>query len=411
MKFLKLFSLILTLLSLFLPSFVLATKHITPFVLLGLPPEPSKASPPPTLTPLRTPSQSTKPGFVMTTPSPASSVGSTQTTGSTNVVGQVRTTQPDTVAQPSMQVGDKRLVNTPQLPTLDECPEGVYCLLEPIPGSPGTPEIISVVTGAKAGTPNSFSDYLKNILKFILFAIGIFSVVMFVWAGIQYIGSGTTITKIEDAKAQATAVVTGVLILAASYMILNTINPDLVNFELNIPPLGQQETEPRVIKTSFTAQEPLPQRTADPNAGDPQRVDIRTDSSYNLPVSKRSNAGVNKDLAAKLVLMDLSLKQSGVSWQITEAWPPVGTHRSRCHQTGECVDLNLGDKEKRLPIKERVAKLNSVFTAADRAGLTSLVYEVKTPEEMGALRRAGLTENLKLVVNKEATAAHFHVNK
>lgn len=56
---------------------------------------------------------------------------------------------------------------------------------------------------------------------------------MFTWAGIEYIVSESMGGK-SDAKKRITGALTGLAIALVSYILLYTINPDLLNFKINI---------------------------------------------------------------------------------------------------------------------------------------------------------------------------------
>lgn len=90
---------------------------------------------------------------------------------------------------------------------------------------------------AGAGGYASFPYYLSTIFK-ILISFGTLSaVVMLVWGGITYIVSDAVDMK-GNAKKRIQAALLGLALLAGSYLILNTINPDLLKFNLNFSSLS-----------------------------------------------------------------------------------------------------------------------------------------------------------------------------
>jgi len=95
----------------------------------------------------------------------------------------------------------------------------VYNLLEGIPGGPGK--------GSEVKSPGA---YFVAIFKF---GVGIsiaLAVLMLVIAGIEYM-SPTGSSK-SDAKDRATMAILGLLLVLASYLILEAINPDLLDLGL-----------------------------------------------------------------------------------------------------------------------------------------------------------------------------------
>lgn len=96
-----------------------------------------------------------------------------------------------------------------------------YNLLEPLPGLGKTTNV-------------TLSDYLGWLFPFMLTTAAILAVLMIVIGGIKLIWGGSEKLQTE-AREQIKMAVLGLLLAISSWLILNTINPDLVNFNLNIP--------------------------------------------------------------------------------------------------------------------------------------------------------------------------------
>ena len=90
------------------------------------------------------------------------------------------------------------------------------------------------VWDAKAGAYNSFAYYINTVFKHLITLGSLFAVVMLVVAGIGYMVSEAAI-DIQKAKDRAVAALWGLLLLTGCWLILYTINPDLLKFNLNIP--------------------------------------------------------------------------------------------------------------------------------------------------------------------------------
>ena len=99
--------------------------------------------------------------------------------------------------------------------------EGKYVLLE------GIRDL------AEGATP-SFGDYLKNLYNFILSTAAILGVVMLTVAGVQYASAGLSEKAMSSAKERATSAILGLLLALSAYLILYTINPKLLEFDLSI---------------------------------------------------------------------------------------------------------------------------------------------------------------------------------
>ena len=87
---------------------------------------------------------------------------------------------------------------------------------------------------AQAGAYSDFAFYLNTIFKLLITLGALFAVVMLVVAGIGYMVSEAAV-DIEKAKQRAKAALWGLLLLTGCWLILYTINPNLLNFNLNIP--------------------------------------------------------------------------------------------------------------------------------------------------------------------------------
>lgn len=110
-------------------------------------------------------------------------------------------------------------------PTLD------YTLLAPLP-IPGL-EGGTVNIGPTSDSAFDFGDYVNGLLKFAIGIAGALAVVMIVIGGIQYMSTDNFGEKAAG-KDQIKNAVGGVVLLLGAYMILNTINPNLVDFHFEI---------------------------------------------------------------------------------------------------------------------------------------------------------------------------------
>jgi len=85
----------------------------------------------------------------------------------------------------------------------------------------------------------AFGMSLPDLIKYIyLFAMGIAGAVALtsiLLGAIKYISAAGNSSKISDAKDQIFSAILGVVILLSSYLILYTINPDLVTIGLTLP--------------------------------------------------------------------------------------------------------------------------------------------------------------------------------
>ena len=100
-----------------------------------------------------------------------------------------------------------------------------YCMLAPLPIVDKDGKIDP--TG-KLDVSMHFGDYLKGVIKLIMGLIMVFAVLMCIVGGIEYM-STVQVGEKEGAKARILNALGGVVLALSSYIILNTINPKLVD--------------------------------------------------------------------------------------------------------------------------------------------------------------------------------------
>lgn len=73
-------------------------------------------------------------------------------------------------------------------------------------------------------------EYIKGIYEYGIMVVGILAAVVLMWAGLLWLTSGGSMDKVKQAKSWIAAALTGLVIALSSYVILYTVNPDLVIF-------------------------------------------------------------------------------------------------------------------------------------------------------------------------------------
>ncbi len=81
-------------------------------------------------------------------------------------------------------------------------------------------------------TATPVPDYVKYIFNFAIWVSGLIALVVLIYGGFRYLTSAGSPEKVKDAKEQIAAALLGLLILFGSYLILISINPELVVFHL-----------------------------------------------------------------------------------------------------------------------------------------------------------------------------------
>ena len=97
-----------------------------------------------------------------------------------------------------------------------------YKLIEPLPG-------IHETTG--------FSDFIGRFIPFLLAFATLAAFVQIVFGGILRATSGGNPTAIGDANNRIWMAIGGLVLALSAYLILNTINPDLVSLRFFVPPV------------------------------------------------------------------------------------------------------------------------------------------------------------------------------
>lgn len=81
--------------------------------------------------------------------------------------------------------------------------------------------------------PTDFVSYVKYLYLLMLYVVGLTAFGVLVYAGFVYIMADTVFSK-EEAKKWFTGAIAGLILALAAWLILNTINPDLVNWQLEV---------------------------------------------------------------------------------------------------------------------------------------------------------------------------------
>lgn len=96
------------------------------------------------------------------------------------------------------------------------------------------------IPGGQLPARDELPAYIKYLFLFGLGSISFLALAQMIIGGIMYILAAGNATKVEDAKDTIFQALLGVGILIVSYLLLRTINPDLVNLR-----------NPNIIPTQF----------------------------------------------------------------------------------------------------------------------------------------------------------------
>ncbi|MCK5320901.1 hypothetical protein KAJ61_05965 [Candidatus Parcubacteria bacterium] len=101
------------------------------------------------------------------------------------------------------------------------------------------------ITFEKKGTTKPIADYIQAIYKYAIGVVAILATVVMMIGGVVWITAGGNQTRVGEAKQYISGSLTGMVLVFCSYMILNTINPDLVKFK----PVGIETVDEKKPET------------------------------------------------------------------------------------------------------------------------------------------------------------------
>lgn len=117
--------------------------------------------------------------------------------------------------------------------------------------------------GGQALEQATLPQYISGLFTFGLMVVGITALASIMYGGIRYMASDLITTK-QDAKDQITSAIYGLLLLLFSFLILNTINPELVSLRTATMPAAAPATMPATAPATAPTVPPDGQFTYDP---------------------------------------------------------------------------------------------------------------------------------------------------
>ena len=113
-----------------------------------------------------------------------------------------------------------------------------YTVLAPLPGTTDCGDNIAD-PGYDPGTfecKTTLEKYLPGLFNLLIGLAAVFAVLMIVIGGIQYMSSDALSGK-EDGKTRIWNAVKGLVLVIGAWLILYTVNPNLLNLNLNVAPV------------------------------------------------------------------------------------------------------------------------------------------------------------------------------
>ncbi|MEK7186779.1 MAG: hypothetical protein AAB690_00430, partial [Patescibacteria group bacterium] len=278
------------------------------------------------------------------------------------------------------------------------------------------------------------SDYVVGIVRLAIAVAAVLAVVRIIFAGIKYMSTEAFQSK-GEAKTDIQNAVWGLLLAIGAYLILNTINPNLVEFKLTIPGLktgGALETN--LGKIPSTPEETTRQKEGigceescapvqTPYSGigtmEPKPPGPYGNGASGCDSAKVSVCFLDASLYQKLKTLTQSLPKS-IEWQVTELYPPTTEHKHACQNIGTpvramCVDAKLDKlqcanqkKCSASDISMDASKILVFVEESDKFGLY-VEYEVNSTERRDQIINRISKLRGRVIVVPTINSEHFSV--
>jgi hypothetical protein len=208
-----------------------------------------------------------------------------------------------------------------------------YTVLAPLPGT--------TKCGDNGGTTctTNLQTYLPGVFNFSIGVAALLAFVMITFGGVTYLVSDT-LSKKEDGRKYVTNAVVGFLMVVSAYVILHTINPKILNFDLTI-------SRP-LTDASFASVKPLEPLSQVELAADAQVRKQLTDAHIDINHEACTTDSITKGCTSLNGLPQtavnglISLKNDCPACQVTVSGGTEGGHAT--HGVGDpVVDLQPSD--------------------------------------------------------------------
>lgn len=264
--------------------------------------------------------------------------------------------------------------------------DNTYELLAPIPG---------VVPGNVVGPDFNLGNYVNNLIKVIIGLASAMAVFMIVFGGIEWMMSDSFVSKGQGKKKILDAI-KGLVLALGSYLILITINPNLVIIDFRL--------EKQTVKLQEVADDGSVLTINYSNKSGECPVDC-VNLLPEVPIKNSSGKQVEKEVKNRLAKLTQSLSSDiniAGKWGATEAWQPSRTHKAACHRKGTCIDANFNG----ITVTPSVVK--SFVTKADAAGLCA-IYEVSSAQALNSMLQGGVPSKNVKNYGTWISAPHFSI--
>lgn len=280
-----------------------------------------------------------------------------------------------------------------------------YVVLAPLPGTTKDGCVGDDCT-------TTLEKYLPGAFNLMVGVAAALAFIMITWGGVMYATSDALSSKTEG-KGYIENAVWGLLLVIGAWVILNTINPQILKFD-SVLPRAEIRTGPGVTgggsgggtSGSVGCQGSCPYSYTNGSTVINYKdcSDCSASNSFGLDIKNKVVNGVDAKMNTELGNSLKGVKEtlgSSNSFQVTETWPPTVNHKAQGQYDGTSVDVKL--------YNPTVANINSFIDTAGAKGLR-VVYEVKDEAQRQSLISQGVPAGSIIAVGY-ITAGHFSVYK
>jgi hypothetical protein len=182
------------------------------------------------------------------------------------------------------------------------------------------------------GTSVAPGAFIVNFYQYALFVAGLLAFGAIVYGGIRYAWARGNPSGETEARQWIWSALLGLLLLVGAYIILYTINPNLVNLSLGSIP-NAPAVSPAVTGGGGTP----------PPSGTPPAVGCTGSSGCKVLSNCTPSSRVNCGAAAGMndTMNCIQSKDPGLSYKVTEGYPPTVAHTSPGHNNGCSIDVQV----------------------------------------------------------------------
>ena len=271
-----------------------------------------------------------------------------------------------------------------------------YQLLEPIKLSDEL-TINSIDTAVNAAEGGGIGGFMNFLFEVAIGIAGVLGVVMLVYYGFRYAANDKNINEFSQLREKVTNVVLGLLLLLGTFVILKTINPDLLIVEPDIDSVGfelyNSDNNVTIPPSNGATQGTVTYAAANCAGG---IIDIPS----NFAKGSNQVKTICKDLSDKLAQVKVKTDALGFQWRITSTMD--GDHQSSCHKkgkpkSGSCADIAISPAG----TPGENANWGKLCTAVHSVSGLDFINEVFGNSECNALKNSTKTQ--------KRTGNHLHV--